>query len=408
MLFPRSYFFRRTLSLLPCAVLVLSACGGPSSGQTIPGSSADGGGRSTQTGVIGLPTPTPAATATPSPTVKPSSTPAPTPTPTASATPTPGPANTPAPLPTATPRPVPTATPTPMPTASPTPKPSPSPTPTPVGVLDLKNVCAYSVLAPSLTLGDENPGFVSGSVALTAFPIGPSSSQLGGALIENGSTVSGSITVMNSSVSVTLSGGSKAGSVLTNPINLGVSASDAIARSQYYASLPATISASTLPDLTNPQAPKTGKNQIPYHLGTIVIPGKAGVNVLNLSSFKVIDQDVVIQAPAGATFIINVTGAVDLQNANLFVSGGIDERQVLVNVVPAVGARSAGTVTLKSEDDAAGDPLVQFEGSLLAPQSSQVKVETTIIHGVIASGSGLDLREKTGVMGECPSTTTGR
>lgn len=262
------------------------------------------------------------------------------------------------------------------------------------------------MLAPSLTLGDENPGFVTGSVALTAFPIGPSSSSLGGASILNGSSVSGSITVLNSGVKVSLSGGSQVNQgVVNDPINLGVSASDAIARSKYYASLPATINPATLPNLNNAPVPKVPKNQIPYHLGTLTIVGAAGINVVNLSALKVKDQDVVIQAPAGATFIINVAGTVDMQNANLLVAGGIDERQVLVNVVPSSGT-NAGSVTLKSEDDAAGDPLVQFEGSLLAPQSSQVNVETTIIHGVIASGSALDLREKTGVMGHCPSSTT--
>ena len=262
------------------------------------------------------------------------------------------------------------------------------------------------MLAPSLTLGAENAGYVTGSVALTAFPIGPSSTSLGGALIENGSTVSGSITVLNSSVAVTLSGGALVNhGVVSDPINLGVSAADAIARSKYYASLPGTIDPATVPGLSGSSKAKPAKTGS-YHLGTIVIPGKAGLNVLNLSNFIVTSNDVVIQAPAGATFVINVTGTMDLENTNVLVSGGIDERQVLVNVVPSGTSKSAGSVTLKSENDAGGDPLIDFEGSLLAPQSSQVKVETAIIHGVIASGTALDLREKTGVLGKCPSTTT--
>ncbi|HEX3465243.1 MAG TPA: collagen-binding domain-containing protein [Candidatus Elarobacter sp.] len=287
-----------------------------------------------------------------------------------------------------------------------TPTPAPPATPAPAGAIDLKTVCAYSVLAPSLTLGAEDPGFVTGSVALTAFPIGRSSPELGGASIENGSTVSGSITVLNSGTKVSISGGSSVTKgVVNDPIDLGVSAQDAIARSRYYASLPATMSDSNNA-LTAGTKPNVAKSALPYHLGTIAIQGKAGLNVLNLPSLRVTDQDVVLNAPAGASFVINVTGTVALENANLTVSGGMDERQVLINVVPASGAKTAGSVTLKSEDDQAGDPLVQFEGSLLAPQSSQVKVETAIIHGIIAAGSALDLREKTGVMGECPSTTT--
>lgn len=134
------------------------------------------------------------------------------------------------------------------------------------------------------------------------------------------------------------------------------------------------------------------KNSDPYHQSDpIVINGGAGQNVLNLTDFDVTGTTVTLNAPTGGTFVINVRGKLNLQNASLLVGGDLHASDVIVNVVGT--AKGGDRIELKSEDDKLGDPLETFDASLLAPDQSKAKFETVEIFGGVVVGDA-DLHEQ--------------
>src|SRR5579872_4182000 len=68
--------------------------------------------------------------------------------------------------------------------------------------------------------------------------------------------------------------------------------------------------------------------------GNLTITGGPGVNVLNLSMLVLNGATVTLSAPAGASFVVNVTGKVALQGTSIInLDGGLTPFNVLYNVL---------------------------------------------------------------------------
>jgi choice-of-anchor A domain-containing protein len=103
------------------------------------------------------------------------------------------------------------------------------------------------------------------------------------------------------------------------------------------------------------------------------ITGSAGVNVLDLSSLEMGENTTLtLSAPAGGSFVLNVSGEMRIGNtAKILVAGGLDASNVVLNFTGA-----------------SGQVLVQYtsvvDGTILAPYRTNVHVDhTSVIDGAV-------------------------
>ncbi len=178
---------------------------------------------------------------------------------------------------------------------------------------------------------------------------------------------------------ITTGGSSSGGAIVqgasTNAM-LNTAASDAAAASTRYAALPATLGPTSL---------TTGQT----------ITGILGQNVLNLTSVNLgSSKTVTLNAPIGATFVINVSGTFDIgSSSQVRLTGGVTAADILWNV------SGVGTVTLSGSSE--------FNGILLAPQRTVVLSGASNWTGAVLCGGGLlDLNGSTDIIG-CGASTTG-
>jgi choice-of-anchor A domain-containing protein len=109
----------------------------------------------------------------------------------------------------------------------------------------------------------------------------------------------------------------------------------------------------------------------------IILSGGAGVNYFNVTSSALANTNsLVINAPAGSTAIINVTGAAPyrMQYMGISLQGGIDRQHIIYNFPTAT------TLTVNG---------VAVEGSLFAPNAAVTFMNGTL-NGTLMAGSLTD------------------
>ena len=228
----------------------------------------------------------------------------------------------------------------------------------------------------------------------TALAIGNTAVSIGGSSVVSGTAANigvpagGSISVGSPSnltgieyVSTSASfSGSGAGGVVQNSTidaQLAQAKTDALAASTSYGALTATIGTTSI-------------------TGSATVTGSSGQNVMNLTSFSPGNgTTVTINAPAGSTFVINVSTTFDVKHATISLAGGITAADVLWNFTGSGG-------TLKMNGTAA------FSGILLIPNSSaKLNGGCTMTGMIICGGSSLDLTGNCTITGCGASTATG-
>ncbi|HEX3152476.1 MAG TPA: choice-of-anchor A family protein [Gemmataceae bacterium] len=137
-------------------------------------------------------------------------------------------------------------------------------------------------------------------------------------------------------------------------IDFGAAATSLTALADSYAALPAT-----------------GNYVNSY--GTIILHGHAGQNVFNVPAGALWSaSDLRIQAPAGATFIVNITGAnARMQFMGYHLEGGIDKDSVILNFPQATNLTLQG---------------IGIFGNVLAPRA-EVAFNNGQINGTLVAGS---------------------
>ncbi len=234
-----------------------------------------------------------------------------------------------------------------------------------------------------INLGTASPANYSTLVAgPTAVTITGSSIIKGSAPsigVPSGGTISitGSSTVLGSvfadtSIPVSVTGSSSVGAVVQNSTTnaqLTQASTDARNASTTYAALPATLGTTSIS-------------------GSTTITGTSGRNVMNLTSLNVSGSKIVtLSAPAGATFIINVSGTFDINgSSSIKLSGGVKAADVLWNIT------GTGTMRLNGSSE--------FNGILLVPDRSVTLNGSSAFTGaVICGGSTLELKGSTSITG---------
>ena len=166
----------------------------------------------------------------------------------------------------------------------------------------------YSILFLS-TSGQpqmNGPGTTTGNVGYN----GSTSLQLNGSAGPeiNGNLILGNNATVNNAAQVT-------GTIFTNQ------------SAQLNAAQAAAISAGAFFNGLTPTSAMTVVN------GTTTIIGSAGLNVINLTGITLGNgQTLTLSAPAGAQFVINVSGNIVLNSASIILAGGVLNTDVVYNV----------------------------------------------------------------------------
>jgi len=105
------------------------------------------------------------------------------------------------------------------------------------------------------------------------------------------------------------------------------------------------------------------------------INGTAGLNVLNLSSVNLDHDTLILSAPAGGSFVLNVTGDFVLNTGSITLAGGLTSNDVLINVIGA-GSNVAFT--------GGGNSSVVF-GTILATDRD-IQLSPGMVNGRIIGG----------------------
>ena len=201
----------------------------------------------------------------------------------------------------------------------------------------------------------------------------------GGSISINGSSSVAGTIYADTGIAVSSGGAGAVGGVVQNSATnaaLNQAALDANAASASYALLPATNSTTSLS-------------------GSTTITGTTGRNVMNLTSVSVNGNNTItINAPAGSSFIINVSGTFDVNGSSSFkLSGGIRAADVLWNVT------GAGTMKLTGSSE--------FNGILLVPNRDvTLNGSNSFTGAVICGGSSLDIKGNSSITGAGAPTTS--
>jgi choice-of-anchor A domain-containing protein len=151
--------------------------------------------------------------------------------------------------------------------------------------------------------------------------------------------------------------------------------SDALAASAMAASLGATIPGITSINLTSPSQ-------------VLTIPGGSGRNVVNLTNLVITSGALTLQAPAGGTFVINVSGEFSVNGpGTIQVAGGLLPLAVLFNIT---GAGAEVTVS-----GGPAGPTAKVHGIILAPSRSITIAPRPIMGEVIGGGAKLTIEGQT-------------
>jgi choice-of-anchor A domain-containing protein len=168
-----------------------------------------------------------------------------------------------------------------------------------------------------------------------------------------------------------------AGGVVTGPAAdamLQQAVTDALMASTTAAALGPTLPGPSTINITNPS-------------GSLTITGGPGLNVLRLTDLTITNATVTLNAPAGATFVINVSGRFVLSGpSSIRLAGGLMPFSVIYNVT--------GTGADISITGGAPDPLVQTQvnGVILAPNRNiYIAADRPIIGEVIGGGAKLTI-----------------
>lgn len=154
---------------------------------------------------------------------------------------------------------------------------------------------------------------------------------------------------------------------------------DATNASAYYASLPSTVAVQS-------QFPANGQV-----IQNLTVTGTVGVNVVNLSSFRLDNgATLTLTGPAGTGFVINVSGSFNLHSGNIQVADGVAPMDVVYNI-PTPNA----TVTTMVPTTAVG--------ALLAPYSNINSMDSLAFNGEVIGGFGktITLMSGTAVTNPC-------
>jgi len=151
--------------------------------------------------------------------------------------------------------------------------------------------------------------------------------------------------------------------------------SDALAASALAASLGATIPGITSINLTSP-------------FQVLTIPGGSGRNVVNLTDLVITSGTLTLQAPAGGTFVINVSRNFSVNGpGGIQVSGGILPLGVLYNIT---GTGAEVTVSAGPADGTS-----KISGIILAPSRDIYIAPRPILGEVIGGGAKLTIEGQT-------------
>jgi len=150
---------------------------------------------------------------------------------------------------------------------------------------------------------------------------------------------------------------------------------DALAASTMAAGLPATIPGITSINLTGPSQ-------------VLTIPGGSGRNVVNLTDLVITSGALTLQAPAGGTFVINVSRQFTLSGpGSIQVAGGLLPLGVLFNIT--------GTGAEVTVSGGPAGPAAKVHGIILAPSRSIYIAPRPITGEVIGGGAKLIIEGQT-------------
>jgi choice-of-anchor A domain-containing protein len=131
--------------------------------------------------------------------------------------------------------------------------------------------------------------------------------------------------------------------------------------------------------------------------GSQTITGVAGLNVICISSVELNGGSIVnLNAPAGAQFILNITGKFALTGGSkIMASGGLKPQNVLYNIV-GTGA----DVAFSGGGGGVGCCKTTVDGTLLAPER-KIALSPGLVNGAIISGR--DISIVSGASVRCPA-----
>jgi len=151
--------------------------------------------------------------------------------------------------------------------------------------------------------------------------------------------------------------------------------SDALAASALAASLGATIPGTTAINLTSPSQ-------------VLTIPGGSGRNVVNLTDLVITSGTLTLQAPAGGTFVINVSRNFSVDGpGRIQVSGGMLPLGVLYNIT--------GTGAEVTVSGGPTDGTSKINGIILAPSRNIYIAPRPVVGEVIGGGAKLTIEGQT-------------
>jgi hypothetical protein len=167
--------------------------------------------------------------------------------------------------------------------------------------------------------------------------------------------------VLGSSVSQSGIKGSS-GSIEVNDALLAAAVHDAEGAATSFASLTPTPSVQS-------QFPANGEIR-----GNLTITGTSGVNVIDLPSLT-LNGNLILDAPAGASFVINDSGNFNLHKGKISVNGGIGPLDVVFNIT-----NPSATVTTMMP--------TTVVGILLAPYDAINTMDSSSFTGEVIGGYG--------------------
>jgi len=130
------------------------------------------------------------------------------------------------------------------------------------------------------------------------------------------------------------------------------------------------------------------------------ITGVAGTNVICVDDVILSGKQVTLTGPAGAQFIINVTGKFVLtgggEGPQIRVEGGVEPKDVLYNIIGA-----GADIAFSGGGGGAGCCAAIVDGTLLAPLR-KINLSPGLVNGQVISGKDISIVSGAGVRCQCP------
>jgi hypothetical protein len=134
---------------------------------------------------------------------------------------------------------------------------------------------------------------------------------------------------------------------------------------------------------------------------SMVINGNAGANILNLSTLDLKNNDVLaLTAPAGGSFIINVSGDFNINGGQIVLGGDLTPVEVLYNVT------GTGNDIAFLGVFGGGDPKAILSGILLTPFRSIGMSKDLVCGEIIGGGDNITLTGGSDVVCLVPEVST--